>query len=272
MRWIFATLLAVNVLIFLYFQFSDTASINAPAFVALDDTMKNNDSPPDFGNDASSLSDSLVLLDEEGVLDKGFAAGIDNIQPDSIRIVSEFSDKQVVSSAEPSVEQLNSEVPLCSLVGEFTTLLKAEYFLERLMALGLQAEIKSLVVSSKVSFWLYLPPEASRKEALRRLSELKRQGVDSYVIPKGNLANGISIGLYSRKDRAELVKDSIVKLGYTPKVEAIARDKKEIWVFLPEGEASKISPERWSELLSGKDLLQKRQNLCSDVASGSNFL
>ena len=103
MRWIFATLLAVNVLIFLYFQFSDTASINAPAFVALDDTMKNNDSPPDFGNDASSLSDSLVLLDEEGVLDKGFAAGIDNIQPDSIRIVSEFSDKQVVSSAEPSV-------------------------------------------------------------------------------------------------------------------------------------------------------------------------
>jgi len=87
------------------------------------------------------------------------------------------------------------------------------------------------------------------------------------VIPTGNLKNGISLGMFSQQERAENVKESILELGYEPEILAEPREQREVWVFLPQGESLKISDERWSELLSGKELLEKRQILCSDVAS-----
>ncbi|MGH1486460.1 MAG: SPOR domain-containing protein [Cellvibrionaceae bacterium] len=233
MRWIVASLVAVNILVFIYFQlFSNVAP--------------------------SSVSSSRE------------AAALVNSGSPSVVLLSEQSRNQSVASVrvKPKEKQLVPPVqPLCTLVGSFKRLLKAEYFAERLVALGLVAEIKNLVVASEPGYWLHLPPEVSRKEALRRLSELQGRGIDSYVIPSGNLANGISLGMFSKQDRAQAMQERIKKQGYKPQITNVPREQKEIWVFLPQGEAAKLSAERWAELLSSEDYLQKRQNLCADVAS-----
>ena len=157
--------------------------------------------------------------------------------------------------------------PLCTLVGPFSRLLSAEYFLEKLQSLDVKSEIRSIVVLSEPGYWLYLPPEKSRKDALRRLSELQARGIDSYVIPDGNLANGISLGMFADKARAKSMEKSIEDKGYKPKIVDVPREQKELWVFLPEGEAAKIGDEKWLKLISAEDLLQKRQNVCTDLAS-----
>ncbi|MBX2809908.1 MAG: SPOR domain-containing protein [Cellvibrionaceae bacterium] len=232
MQWIVASLVIVNVIVFVYFQlFVEAPPLGEASGVG-----------SSLSVDAAPL---LVLLDEVNGLPSG-ARSHDAVAKTAIK-------------PKPPL--------LCTLVGPFEKLLSAEYFIESLSAESISAEIKNIVVTSDEGYWLHLAPESSRKEALRRLSELQRQGIDSYVIPSGNLANGISLGMFSRRERAQAMKDQVREQGYKPIITAIAREEKEIWVFLNAGEASKLSDLRWSELLSSAQYLQKRQNLCSDIAS-----
>lgn len=242
MRWIFFTLLVVNVLVLGYMQLAER---HLPVVEGgrLDPSQ--------------SKQDSLVLLDE-------LKSGRESIETIRLKKKTVIVNNGLVKVESDSIPTSRS---LCTLVGSFPDQSKADYFIRRLAALGVEANVKNLLVSTTVGYWLHLPPLSSRKELLRRLSELQRQGVDSYVIPDGDLANGISLGMFSEEYRAKSLESSIAKLGYQPKIVEVPREKRELWVFLLQGESAKISEESWSELLSGKELLQKQQNLCSDVAS-----
>jgi hypothetical protein len=254
MRWIFFTLLVANIATFSYLYFVPQG--HRPSLV----NARLVDTPVDSAGVAS-----LVLVNEQA----------SKQQPiESIRLKRRAKQvvglPVVVGSVDDSAVEVDTRPTsrsLCTLVGAFSGQSKADYFVEKLAVWGVEAKVKNLLVSTTVGFWLYLPPLASRKELLRRLSELQRQGVDSYVIPDGRLANGISLGLFSEETRAESLKNSIAKLGYQPEIAEVPREKREVWIFLLKGESAKITDEKWSELLSGKDLLQKQQNLCSDVAS-----
>jgi hypothetical protein len=239
MRWIFFTLLAVNITVLTYGVWGlSWAPVQAIAEKAV----------------GREVVPSLVLLEEQKI-------GQQVVE--SVRL-----KKKVVL---PNQSQASANIPisrsLCTLVGSFSEQAKAEYFVRRLASLGAKAKVKNLLVSTTVGFWLHLPPLSSRKELFLRLSELKRQGVDSYVIPDGDLANGISLGMFSEAERAKKLQDKMILLGYRPKIAEVPREKRELWVFLLQAEATKIDQERWLKLLSGKELLQKQQNLCSDVAS-----
>ena len=237
---LFKTLIAANILVFIYFQ-----------FVA--GTL-----PTDIVSGDGSEAPAVVA--------ENSATG------QSIRLLHETLSQTSAQAAEPEVGPDAIGVPIpkkpvCTLVGSFEKLLQAEYFVERLVALGLSARVKQVIVASKPAFWLYLTPEASRKEALRRLRELQNRGIDSYVIPSGERTNGVSLGVFSKREGAEVLQARVEKLGYSTEIIGIPREQKEIWVLLPQGEAVKLSRERWAELISSGESLQKRQNFCADIAS-----
>jgi hypothetical protein len=234
MRWIVISLLVVNVGIFIYAQI----------FSAKDESLGQSTDALAISANTSQSSIKLLIEDNSSVTD-----------------IQSIAAVPVESIAKPERQ------PLCTLVGPFPRLLAAEYFLEKLQSLEVNSEIRSIVVLSEPGYWLYLHPEKSRKDALRRLSELQSRGIDSYVIPDGNLANGISLGMFTDKVHAESMEKSIEEKGYKPKIVDVPREQKELWVFLPEGEASKIGDEKWLKLISAEDLLQKRQNVCTDLAS-----
>jgi len=235
MRWIFYTLLIINVSMLFYITWTQYRENTVVELIS--DVLKKPD-----------VTRSLVLLSEQQT---------DHTDIASVRIGSSAQSDQAVKISRS----------LCSLVGAFPNVVLAETFSQKLSGLGVKSKVKNLLVSSTVGYWLHLPPLSSRKEVLRRLRELQRQGVDSYVIPDGDLQNGISLGMFSEKQRAEELKKDIQGLGYRPEVLSVPRERRELWVFLEQSEADKISSERWLTLLSGKDLLQKQQNSCSDVAS-----
>ena len=65
------------------------------------------------------------------------------------------------------------------------------------------------------SYRVYLPPLENRKQAIAKLREIRARGVrDVAVIPDGDLANGISFGIYQKADNMHQRVASLDKLGY----------------------------------------------------------
>jgi len=248
MRFIFLTLLIVNVgfAVYLYrFVSSESKAISSVSSASL-----------------PQVSNTLVLLSE--VEKKQIVETVRLREP--VNVVAPTSDLISVSSLVES-DKANVEADACVRVGAFTTMSEAEYFVERLSEGGVKSTVKNVLVSTTVGFWLYLPPLPSGKELRRRLAELQRQGVDSYAIPDGELANGISLGMFSGQQRAQNLQKSISRLGYSPKIAEVPRERRELWVFLLKGEEQKVSDEMWFKWLSVNNSPKKQEILCSDVAS-----
>jgi cell division protein FtsN len=181
-----------------------------------------------------------------------------------------LSERDDLTERQPSPPSITGHAStanesLCTLIGPFVNLLRAEYFTERLAALDVEANIKELMVSTGSNYWVYLSPEISRKDALRRLAELQKKGIDSYIIPTGNLTNAISLGIYTSEERAVAMRDRVAKSGYKPEIISVPRERQQIWVFLSVREASKIDEDTWLKLLTNEDGIERRQNVCSEL-------
>ena len=75
------------------------------------------------------------------------------------------------------------------------------------------------------SYWVYLPPFESRRQADAKLREIRDRGVrDVAVIPDGDLANGISFGIYKNVDNMHRRVAALEALGHS--VRSRAADEK----------------------------------------------
>lgn len=162
-------------------------------------------------------------------------------------------------------EKQNAE--FCTMIGPYSQLLQAEYAVEHLVALGVAAHITPVEIKEGESYWVYLKPEVSEKEALRRLYELQKKNIESHIITKGELANGISFGRYADYVDAEARSAEIKKQGYEVDIKMLPRMIQETWVVVEAGFAEKINETVWVGLLAKESALEKRQNFCLGVAS-----
>jgi len=173
----------------------------------------------------------------------------------------------------PGAETLNNRAPVtagtefCSLLGPYSEPSVAESAAERLMALDADAQVRALEVSDGPGYWVHLPPEPSERAALARLHEIQARQIDSYIIPRGDLAQGISFGMFSRESLARQRRDSLRELGYEARIREIERSHTETWVVVPLSQARSLGDSLWEELLAEAPGLERRQNFCPGVAS-----
>lgn len=157
--------------------------------------------------------------------------------------------------------------PLCTLIGPFEKLLRAEYFVERLEALDVASKVQEVEIPGEVNYWVYLPPLGSRKAAFDKLREIQSKSIDSYVIPRGDLENAISFGVFSQKNLADERLRAMQAQGYEAKIIERERSYKEVWVVLEPGQNQALAPESWQNLMANESQLERRQNYCPAVAS-----
>ncbi len=239
MRAIFILLLAAN-LVFFGYQYFFAAKKEAVVPV---EAKKNNNL-----NGAS-----LQLLSEQG----GAAA---------LKAKEQSQNKKIVQpNAAVSGDKSGQE--FCTMLGPYGQLLQAEYAVERLSSLGVAAHIVPIEIKDGESYWVYLKPEMSEKEAVRRLYELANKNIESHIIAKGELANGISFGRFAEYTEAEARSAEIKKQGYEPEIKMLPKMIQETWVVIDSGFAEKIDETIWSDLISKESGLEKRQNFCLGVAS-----
>lgn len=193
---------------------------------------------------------SLQLLHER---DRGMAA------------TKQAIDTLPVSAPTPVTHEGGSEV-MCTMIGPYVQLLHAEYLVDRLRALDAKAEVRSIEVPDGMGYWVYLAPEKSEQAALRRLYELQAKKIDSYIIPTGELSNGISLGIFTDEAAAAARVKAINEQGYQAQVRDSARTISETWVVMSVTEAEKVDDSLWVDLLRQQSKLEKRQNYCLGVA------
>lgn len=193
----------------------------------------------------------------------------------SLRLLSEQSNAPMMGgrgskgARQPNSagESGKSDQEFCTMLGPYGQLLQAEYAVERLISLGVPAYITPIEIKEGEFYWVYLRPEISEKEALRRLYELQKKNIESHIIAKGELTNGISFGRFADHAVAEARSLEIKRHGYEPEIKMLPKMIQETWVVINSGFAEKIDETVWADLIIKESGLEKRQNFCLGVAS-----
>jgi len=177
------------------------------------------------------------------------------------------SKDSIAAAGQQSDTPANNGSGKCELIGPFAELLHAEYLVERLNSLDAPSIVKQVEIADGKNYWVYLKPEMSEKEALRRLSEIQQsKAIDSYIIPSGELANGISFGQFSNEVDATAKAEQIRAQGYAAEIKEIPKSHNEVWVEVHEKVGQKISEDQWLALLKEEKAIERRQNYCLGVA------
>lgn len=162
-----------------------------------------------------------------------------------IRLLSESSGVQARREVVPAAPEAVEAV--CLYLGGFEQEDAARVIEQRLLSLDIQSGVQSVSAAGGTDYWVYLSPLASRQASLRQLKELQARKIDSYIITQGDLANGISLGIFPRTDSAESVMQRLREAGYEPRLRELSRAQRSFWV--------RIAPE--SRRLADETLLQQ---------------
>ena len=116
-------------------------------------------------------------------------------------------------------------------------------------------------------YWVHIVPQANRGIANALARDLQAREVKSFIIAQGKLENGISLGIYPNKRRADEVVRDHRDQPYEVAIEVLPRHIEEFWGLMPEPEFNKLSERAWERFRSESGGLDLAQNYCAVVAS-----
>jgi hypothetical protein len=207
----------------------------------------------------------IVLLRERAVQADDKGAGV-NDGGSAVALVGVASSStggvQVGGGAGAQVEPSQ-----CLLLGPYPEPRAAKVLLERLAALQIQGKYAAIEVAGEPDYWVYLRPEPTKELAAAKLRELQEKKVDSFIVPQGDIANGISLGVFDKQENAEKRQQAIIELGYDAQLRINPRNYLENWVVIYPDESVHFSPELYGQLRIDNDKLDLRKDPCNKVAS-----
>ncbi len=161
----------------------------------------------------------------------------------------------------------------CLMLGPYGNRKVAELEQRQIDALvGFESSVYVEKVDDGTALQIYLEPLLTRKDALDRLQQLQLQGIDSYVVLKGSLTNGISLGIYSNEQYANERVEQLRFLGVDPKVKLIEKTRREYWLSYRSSDAYQKLLTVQQDYPSEQSELKIKENFCRlDVASELNI-
>ena len=120
--------------------------------------------------------------------------------------------------------------PLCFSVGPLTTPEEVTAMRSWLDERGGEATLRTDERRELALYWVFFPPSATRAQALERFEQLSAEGIgDIYIIPRGDMANAISLGVFSRRDTLERRLRELRTKGHEPAITPRYRITKASW-------------------------------------------
>jgi hypothetical protein len=193
---------------------------------------------------------------------------------ESLVLISEVPAQESDLQASPEAlgEPAEKKEPLlCLMIGPFKDEVTGKQVLTRLAALDIHPKMEAINVPGKPNYWVHIPPQSSRKVAIKLLRELQSKNIDSFLISKGELENGISLGIFTKLASAEGVSAKRVKEGYDARVLTVPSSRKELWAVFSAEQTEKFSDPLWNTIREGNSSLQRRKNYCDKIAPPYNF-
>lgn len=154
----------------------------------------------------------------------------------------------------------------CISIGPFNDLKMATETSSRLSSAGLETTQRIEQAEVWVGHWVYLPQFDSRSEAAAAVEKLRKVGVkDIYIEPSGELANTVSLGLFSDLERAEIRAGRIRKYDVRPQIQDRHRDGLVYYVDFPLSAGRRVNMAEIQNK-TGPEAVKARRIEC--VASG----
>lgn len=192
--------------------------------------------------------------------------------------VLEYPQNQSVSGAgdlfagsSQSIELLPR--PYCAQVRGFESLQDANDFIA-VNAAKMRAALDVRELTGRPQYRVYLPPFKSREAAADAIGQLRAAlaannlVIDSFLIPQGELANGIALGLFSEQANAANVKLQLENIGYDVMVQEVQISQQELNVSIEGLESEAIFQGYWAEIQRTRPYLQAVEKLCETIAQG----
>lgn len=156
---------------------------------------------------------------------------------------------------------------VCLFLGSFDDLKRAQALEQRLLSVDVQSAVEAVEAAGGIDYWVYLAPLASRQASVRQLKELQARKIDSYLIGTGDLANGISLGIFPRLDSAQSVMFRLRSAGYEPLMRELPRAHRAFWVRVASHSRRLVDENMLGRLAQDFQNLEHRLMPCQGVAT-----
>lgn len=201
---------------------------------------------------------------------------------EKVRLVAEVPAEQLYAYPVPApVETVSEELSVlaveepapayCAQIGPFRDKADAETFIAaNAERLPLILEMRQL--DAAPDYRVFLPPFSSRElaastmQALRNSFAANNLAIDTYLIPRGELANGIALGLFSEQSNALNVQQQMEKLGYTVVVREESKRRDEPWVIVDRVESEAFFQQQWQQIRLSRSYIEAGEKLCETIA------
>ena len=152
----------------------------------------------------------------------------------------------------------------CLAFGVFDNIASSNALVTQLRQQGFQARVE-LQEQTDSEYRVYMPPFTSDTAARQTLANLLENGVDSFLITDGDLARGISLGVFSQQNSAYRLQEELAAEGYATNIQEIVRSNTEFWVVVQSLTAASLEA-LWQALLIDQPGLKQSENLCEIVS------
>ncbi|SDT12029.1 hypothetical protein SAMN05216198_3719 [Halopseudomonas litoralis] len=144
--------------------------------------------------------------------------------PPTMQTAPPVSANPVVQSPQPSTPvPPPDEVGLCVTLGKFSVRATADQLRQRLLALDIHSELQIREVISGTDYWLVMRVVGGERHALIQLSALQEQGIDSFLITRGEMGGNLSLGVFSREDYAQVRQEQLQQLGHDVRIHPLSK-------------------------------------------------
>jgi len=191
--------------------------------------------------------------------------------PDSSRrlqLISEVDQPLVPVAAK--ARTASHRAPMCYVAGPYPDELDARHLLARAEALALDGQINAVDIATDEpsEYWVHVPPRATRAEALRVLRELQKRKVDSYIITQGELAEGVSLGLFRNKASASGLQKKVEGYDIPAEIKVITKSVREYWVEITQ--VAQLNDKMRERIQAGDDSISWQLVACATSGGHQN--
>jgi len=117
---------------------------------------------------------------------------------------------------------------------------------------------------SESSYWVFIPPLATRQEVQAKIKELAKLGFkEHFITEEAGRDNAISLGVFAQRDNAESLMDELRSKGIEAKLETRYRLRLLHWLNLRAADLTESQVERLAQIDWGPAEIRVRQTACS---------
>jgi len=153
-------------------------------------------------------------------------------------LLTEQGAKPIQRRASQPEKHLKAVEHVCYAVGPFSSARAAAAGGTHLRKLGLVYRLRSKETESKI-YRVYLPPMASRKEALAMQRKLRKLGFkDNVILREQAMNNAISVGVYAKHANANRTLRDLKKKGILARTQIIDKVAAQNWLDIDTAEVA----------------------------------